>query len=331
MHIMLVNNAQIPVFAYGGTERVVWDLGLALVELGHEVTFLVPAGSSCSFANVQFIDPDKSWQAQIPSHVDVVHFQFHPGSEPKQPYLVTEHGNGQVGQVGQALLKNTVFVSKNHALRHGSDQYVLNGLDWRNYAAPNWDLPRTHTHFLGKAAWRVKNVRGAIDVAKHANTTIAVLGGNRFNFKRGIRLTFTQRATFYGMVGGPQKFDLLNRSNGLIFPVTWHEPFGLAVIESLFYGCPVFATPYGALPEIVTPSVGVLCTKAEELAVRLQNHLQDEAFSFESCHRRAVDAFNSHRMATGYETVYRRVASGLVLHKAPPTGLAANADKLPWK
>ena len=102
MHIMLVNAARIPVFAYGGTERVAWDLGLALVELGHEVTFLVPAGSSCSFAKVQFINPNKSWQAQIPSHVDVVHFQFHPGYEPEQPYLVTEHGKAQIGQ---SLLK----------------------------------------------------------------------------------------------------------------------------------------------------------------------------------------------------------------------------------
>ena len=45
--------------------------------------------------------------------------------------------------------------------------------------------------------------------------------------------------------------SLLNASRGLIFPVRWHEPFGLAVIESLYFGCPVFATPYGALPELV--------------------------------------------------------------------------------
>ena len=327
MHIMLVNAARIPVFAYGGTERVVWDLGLALVELGHEVTFLVPAGSSCSFASVQFIDPDKSWQAQIPSHVDVVHFQFHPGYEPKQPYLVTEHGNGQVGQ---ALLENTVFVSKNHALRHGSDQYVLNGLDWRNYAAPNWDLPRTHTHFLGKAAWRVKNVRGAIDVAKHANTTIAVLGGNRFNFKRGIRLTFTQRATFYGMVGGPQKFDLLNRSNGLIFPVTWHEPFGLAVIESLFYGCPVFATPYGALPEIIDGSVGLLSAEADTLAHAVRDHLDNATYSKQVCHEHAVTQFGCERMARDYIAKYRLVSGGQALHAQAPAGLTHTANGLAW-
>lgn len=27
MHVLLVNNSPIPVYGYGGTERVIWDLG----------------------------------------------------------------------------------------------------------------------------------------------------------------------------------------------------------------------------------------------------------------------------------------------------------------
>ena len=223
-----------------------------------------------------------------------------------------------------------MFVSKNHALRHGSDQYVLNGLNWRNYAEPNWDSPRTHTHFLGKAAWRVKNVRGAIDIAKRANTTIAILGGNRFNFKRGIRLTFTQRAKFYGMVGGEQKFNLLNRSNGLIFPVTWHEPFGLAVIESLFYGCPVFATPYGALPEIIDDSVGLLSANSDTLSHAVREHLNNATYSQQVCHEHAITNFASERMAKDYVAKYKRVSSGQVLHVRAPAGLTQTATGLAW-
>lgn len=33
-HIVIVNHAPVPVFAYGGTERVIWDLARALVEAG---------------------------------------------------------------------------------------------------------------------------------------------------------------------------------------------------------------------------------------------------------------------------------------------------------
>ena len=38
MRILMVSRTKIPVFAYGGTERVIWDLGRALTTLGHEVT-----------------------------------------------------------------------------------------------------------------------------------------------------------------------------------------------------------------------------------------------------------------------------------------------------
>ena len=57
MHVLLVNHAPIPVFAYGGTERVIWDLGRALVQMGHRVSYLVPEGSHCDFAQVLPIRP----------------------------------------------------------------------------------------------------------------------------------------------------------------------------------------------------------------------------------------------------------------------------------
>ena len=53
------------------------------------------------------------------------------------------------------------------------------------------------------------------------------------------------------MVGGTNKTKLLNQSKGLLFPVRWHEPFGLAILESLHYGCPVFGTPRGSCLKLV--------------------------------------------------------------------------------
>ena len=42
MHILIVNRSKIPVSAYGGAERIIWWLGKALVQMGHQVTYLVP-------------------------------------------------------------------------------------------------------------------------------------------------------------------------------------------------------------------------------------------------------------------------------------------------
>ncbi len=239
MHIVIVHNSKIPVVAYGGIERVIWCLADELVKMGHKVTFLTEKGSYCPFADVLVYSPAKSIQAQIPKSADFVHIHFHSNEKIDFPYLITIHGNLPKDT---EFLSNTNFVSQNHAKRFNADAFIYNGLNWDDYGKPNFNNKRNYVHFFGKAAWRLKNVKNAIEIAKRNKTEIKVLGGRRINLKMGLRVTFTKYATFYGMVGGDKKLEILNGSKGLIFPVLWHEPFGLAIIESLYYGCPVLGT-----------------------------------------------------------------------------------------
>ena len=324
MHILFVNHAPIPVFAYGGTERVIWDLGKSLVRIGHRVSYLVPQGSHCDFAQVLAIREGVDWAEQIPADVDLVHFQFNPPglATLERPYLMTQHGNSPEHA---PLPLNTVFVSRNHAERHGSTEFVYNGLDWEASGPVDFERPRPYCHFLGKAAWRVKNVQGAIDVAEDAGADLMVLGGTRLNIKRGFRFTWSRRVSFAGMVGGQVKLDLLQGSRGLIFPVLWHEPFGLAVIESLYFGCPVFSTPYGALPELVPPQVGALSASRSALAAAVR----ERRFDPRACHRHAVEHFSAAAMARGYLEKYRRILDGETLNATPPV-MRAGAKSLPW-
>lgn len=322
MHVLLVNNSPIPVYAYGGTERVIWDLGKTLVQLGHRVSYLVPEGSRCEFGPVLPIRPDEPWEGQIPSNVDIAHFQFNPRTELSRAYLVTEHGNARKPE---PLQINTVFLSRDHAARYGSTEFVYNGLDWESYGPVAFDRSRPHYHFLGKAAWGVKNVRGAIRVAKLAGVRLDVLGGTRINFKRGFRWTLSRKIQFHGMVGGALKAELLNASRGLIFPVRWHEPFGLAVIESLYFGCPVYSTPYGALPELVPVQCGVLSAQANVLAEAVRNR----HFDPRACHAHAVEHFGAQRMAHNYLRMYERVLAGETINAQPPV-IQGPARELPW-
>ena len=315
MRILIVNTGIIPVKLYGGTERVIWGLGKELTKLGHEVTFLVKKGSYCDFASVIYIDENKPIKDQITNDYDVVHFNFKPKNIEsfKLPYIITMHGNSNNLD---ELDKNTVFVSKNHAKRYNSNSYVYNGLDWSEYAFPNINVKRNYFHFLGKAAWKVKNVVGAIDVIKKTKyEKLKVLGGVRFNFKMGMRFTFSSKVSFVGMIGGTKKYHLLNGSKGLIFPVRWHEPFGLAIIESLYYGCPVFGTPYGSLPELVSEEVGYLSNRKYELKEAVLN---SEKFSPQKCHEYAYENFNSKKMALEYLKKYEKVISFKHLNNIPP-------------
>lgn len=326
MHILIAHNSRIPVSQYGGTERVIWYLGKALVQKGHRVSYLVPHGSFCPFANIISLQPQRPLAEQIPSDVDIVHFHFPPNEPISIPNLFTLHGNISHQN---PLPINTVFVSRQHASRFGSTSYVYNGLDWDDYNRPSLENKRTDFHFLGNGAWRVKNLRGAIQVVVATKKErLHVLGANRLNFRMGFRFTYQPRIKFYGMVGGEEKNQLLRASKGLVFPVIWHEPFGLAIIESLYFGCPVFGTPYGSLPELVPKEVGFLSNRATELTQALQHADQ---YDCRQCHDYATTLFDYQVMAAEYLKCYEKILNGNTLNSTPPQQLIIPPPFLAWE
>lgn len=312
MNIVIVHNSKIPAIYYGGIERVIWYLGFELVKLGHKITHLAAPGSQCPFADVLTLNPGVSIQNQIPRNTDFVHFHFNPQEEIEFPFLVTIHGNLPGNTV---FMKNTNFVSENHALRYNANAFVYNGLDWDDYGKPNISRKMNYVHFLGKAAWRVKNVIGAIKIAHSNKTEIKILGGTRLNIKMGFRFTISKWAKFYGMVDTEQKIELLRQSKALIFPVLWHEPFGLAIIESLFFGCPVLGTKYGSLPELITEEFGFLSNSIPEL---IENFECINSFDSHICHEYALEKFNSKIMAINYVGLYERILNGYNINENVP-------------
>lgn len=314
MRILIAHDALIPARLYGGIERVIWSLGRELVKLGHDVTYLVRPNSRCDFARIVPIDKRRRIVDQIPEAIDIVHFHFTPPDlcDLKKPYVITMHGNCSHTR---PFDRNTIFLSRNHASRFGSDCFVYNGLDWDEYIRPDLSMSRTYFHFLGDAAWKVKNLKGAIEIIKKTRSeTLMVIGGNRLNFRMGFRLTLTRRVRFLGFLGGEAKDRVLNGSKGLIFPVIWNEPFGLAIIESLYFGCPVFGTPYGSLSEIVIDGVGFLSSSKSQLA----RAIEELRFDPVRCHKYAVEEFNARRMALDYLRKYQAVLDGESLNSENP-------------
>jgi len=324
MNILLQHNAILPVNQYGGTERVVWWLGKYLSLLGHKVTFLVKEGSQSSFANIIPFNENQPLDEQIPDDIDVVHLNQKPQEYIRKPFVVTQHGNSS--QL-DSLHQNTVFVSRNHAERHGGEAFVYNGIDFDEYGKPDFNLPRKHLHFLAKAAWRVKNVKGAIEIAKRSHHKLVVMGGSRLNFKMGFRFTPDLNVRFHGMIGGQEKLQILNQSKALLFPVLWHEPFGLAIVESLYMGSAVFGTTYGSLPELIHPEVGFLSNHKHELVEQLKNV---DHFSPKLCHEYAQDVFSAKAMTEKYITYYETVLAGKPLNSQIPKALEKYPKFLPF-
>lgn len=312
LHVM-VSRLSLPPKDYGGTERIVWGLLMAQQAAGHEVRLLWGNAPELP-KNASRYDPAKSMREQIGNWPDIVHFHQPFDGELDVPYISTEHGNAEGARTyGQ----NTVFLSARHAANHHADCYVHNGLDWTEYGQPNLGKPQNYFHFLGKAKWPIKNLAGAVAVSKQAGATLHVLGGVRFSLSsRGFYFHPDLHLRFHGMVGGEQKNQLVRNSQGLIFPVRWHEPFGLAIIESLYLGTPVFATPYGAIPEIITrPDIGLLSTSYTELAEAVRNI---KNYDREACHHYAKTSFDHLTMAAAYQRCYDKVLAGEVLNSSVP-------------
>jgi glycosyltransferase involved in cell wall biosynthesis len=329
MHIALYHEAIIPPKKYGGTERIVYWLGKALIQLGHQVTLIAKPGSELEGASI-ITTPGATqrgeggdWERLVPSNADIVHLWGTPHQPPKKPFIVTIQGNGKPRE---SFHSNTVFISRTHAENHGSNQFVYNGIDPEEYPC---DLQRkNHLVFLAKASWKVKNLAGALEISRTVGLPLEVLGSRELPLRLQRFLPRWDGVKYHGMVDDVEKKRVLRNARALLFPVRWPEPFGIALTEALASGCAVFGTPYGSLPEIVEAQCGVLATSSAELVRAIQTF----KYNPEGCRKRVYQGMTSLDMARGYLKHYERI-----LNHPTETALApkcrfneSSETLLPW-
>jgi hypothetical protein len=299
MHIAVVSHHRLPVKGYGGPQRVVVALVRGLTELGHRVTLMAAPGSKLAFATVVEVPPGQLRDGgarlapYVPRNADIVHAHvLLTAAVGPTPFLQTIHWNLKPGS---ALPPNPVFLSRDHATRHGGATFVHNGLVPSDFTLRRrkeaWDL------FLGRLH-SAKGYHWAIEAAKRTGRRLIVAGGWRPTFSTVIK--------YVGEVDNGQKTALLARARCLWTPALWDEPFGLASVEALFSGTPVLGTRRGALPEIITPEVGALGDTLEELlAASEQIHTRDPG----CCRERAERYFSHTAMASAYVRIYEALLS----------------------
>ena len=297
MHVVLASHQQLPAKGYGGPQRVVVALVRGLAALGHRVTLLALPGSRVPEAKVVEVPARKFDDAvhlasYVPGDADILHVHVPVKAGPQlPPQLQTIHRNLKPGSPAQV---NAIFLSRDHARRHGSEVFVYNGLDPAEYVfrrfpkrAEQFDL------FLGNLH-SAKGYHWAVEAAKHAGHRLVVAGG--------WRPSFTGAVKYVGEVDGGKKAALLARARCLWNPAQWDEPFGLVTIEAFLSGTPVLGTRRGALPELITPEVGALCDTMEEMIDAAQTiHTRRP----EACRALAERRFTHVVMAEEYVRMYR--------------------------
>ena len=219
----------------------------------------------------------------------------------------------EIGKIGEKFIKNSVFVSKKHAEIHNSDQFIHNAIDLNEYPYEPKKYSGAHEWeqflFLAKASWRVKNLSQSVAACRASKKHLQVAGGRWWGLSRFIHN--------HGIVGGVEKMKIIHQCDAMLFPVRWHEPFGIAVIEAMSQGLPVIGSPYGSLPELINVDSGFIVKNLEELKEKLQK--PGKIFDSQKIRKHVEDNFSINKHALSYLSLYEKVISGVELNNQEPT------------
>ncbi|HET9839969.1 MAG TPA: glycosyltransferase family 4 protein [Candidatus Angelobacter sp.] len=113
--------------------------------------------------------------------------------------------------------------------------------------------------FLGRIAPQ-KGTHLAIEIAQKAGIPLRIAGEIQPMYqsyweakvKPHVDGRFIQ---YLGEMGLEEKNELLGNSLAMLFPIQWHEPFGLVMIEAMACGTPVLALSGGSVNEVVKEGV----------------------------------------------------------------------------
>lgn len=330
---------RVPPKKYGGTERVVNVLTEGLIKRGHEVT-LFATGDSLTSAKLVSVAPKALKESAMKDpygpnaitalHVGVAYKMFerfdiihdHIGSISlptanlsKTPVVMTLHGpftpefqdmfstltKPYLVTISQAQLKQAPKV--NHA---GT---VYNGLNMEYY--PFKLRSKGYLLFVGRIT-REKGVHFAIEVAKKLNLPLIIAAKleTAFKpdidyFKRYIKPQLNDQIVWVGEVTEDERNKLMSNALCFLHPITWAEPFGLVLIESMACGCPVVGFGLGSIPEIiVNGKSGFVVSNVDEMVSAVKKIKTIDRLG---CRNYAIENFSGERMVKGYEQIYNQI------------------------
>lgn len=326
---------RVPPPAYGGTELVVAHLANGLVERGHEVTLFATADSD-TLAKLEPGAPQAMRLAGVTPHeyqlcdlmqltkvvqranqFDVIHFHVDASALPygnilKTPVVHTIHGI--LPPLAEDLFvqnrqQNFVSISNSQRRTDLGLNYVAtvyNGIDPSTYEFhPEPDQP-PYLAFFG----RISPEKGpdlAIELAKRTGWRLIMAGkvdrADQAFYESQVKpLIDGEQIVYVGEANHVQKSEIMGGAVATLCLLTWEEPFGLVMPESMVCGTPVIAMARGSAPElIVHGKTGFLCHNMDDCVAALaQIHTIDR----KACREHIEQNFSHTRMVEGYEAVY---------------------------
>lgn len=308
MRIVFQHDSVLPVAKYGGIERMIFWHMKELVKQGHEAVLIGHPESDVERYGIKLI-PQKSteWWKQIPEGTDGIQLFYNFAPPVDIPLILNIGGNGKKGE---KFHRNTVFVSGRHAKNHNSNSFIYNAIDFEEYPfQPNEDKQWQNFMFLAKASWKVKNLKDCLWACKKSKKNLLICGGKSYMPSRYVKN--------FGMVDNNKKLEVMRESNAFLFPVRWHEPFGIAVIEAMSQGLPAFTSSFGSLPELIeNDDLGLVLKNKDDLLKVIST--QPKEYNPETIRKHVEQKYCISKFSESFVELFKRVGSGEFLNDTEP-------------
>lgn len=345
MRIAIVSplEMRVPPAGYGGTELVVSLLTEELVRRGHDVT-LFASGDSLTSARLVSVCPEflrgKNQDKGIfnmlnvitcleqSDKFDIIH--NHTSLEGlslaglvKTPMLSTLHGDMKGDW--KLLFRfyrgwyNTISLSAKRLLLE-KERFVgviYNAIDVKSHPF-NGTVDESYMLFLSRLS-REKGPHLAIEVARRLGRRLIIAGNIdtvdeeyfRSEVLPGVDGDLVQ---FVGEADYSRKRELMAGAYCLLAPITWEEPFGLFMVESMACGTPVVVFRRGSAPEVVKHGeTGYVVDTLDGMADAVG---KIRWLSRWRCREYVKQAFDAPRMAKDYLDAYATIVANQ--NREPP-------------
>lgn len=343
----------VPPTRYGGTEGVVDSLARGLRAAGCEVVLFATGDSTCPVPQRWVYE-----RPQVPMGLDVAearhlvaayraltdcdvihdHTLLGPFFAGGAPVVTTNHGPFSVDlrAIYGAIAERAPIIAISRSQRAQAPELPIAAVIHHGIHPEAFPVGRgdgDYLLFLGRMT-QEKGVHKAIAVARRTGLRLVIAAKMREPsehryFAEFVQPHLGQRIDYVGEVGQDEKVALLGAARALLDPITWPEPFGLAMIEALACGTPVLAFPNGAAPEIVEDGrTGVLCRDVDDMAAAVGRL---DSLDRADCRAAVEGHFSSQRMVRDHLRLYRALLEQRVSRAADPAPVLRIGNTPPRK
>lgn len=220
---------------------------------------------------------------------------------------------------------NDIIGSINNNIKMSVIMYGINPMDYPYTNSDFKSLPiftkmgenKDYILSIGKIC-KAKGQLTAIKIARELNKKLVIAGSvfgreiaqEQAYFENVIQNVDDKLIYYFGSANEVQKKELMRNAAALLYTggaedISWREPFGRVLVESMATGTPVIAWNQGAIKEIVINGKnGYIVESVDEAKMAIE---QVHQINRRECREHVLKSFNSERIAKEYLKLFTSI------------------------